>query len=137
MPKKKPPAPRRGVQATCMIDTKDSKHDGTLCWNCNAAYAMKMRQCPDCCSTNANKDFANAQEEMQDKNLIDHDWQWIKDWYGDPNVVNGTVDCSHWRCKRCESEECEDAPPPKYDRGSIYDNEESLEYFNRFIAGDR
>jgi len=31
----------------------------------------------------------------------DHKWEFIRDWYGDPNVVNGTADCSHWRCKTC------------------------------------
>lgn len=29
------------------------------------------------------------------------------------------------------------APPQKYAGGSIYDNEEQIEYFDRFIAGDR
>jgi hypothetical protein len=36
-----------------------------------------------------------------------------------------------------ESEPQPKAPPQKYDGGSIYDDEESLEYFDRFIAGDR
>lgn len=42
---------------------------------------------------------------------FDHDWEWIVDWYGDPDVVNGTADCSHWRCRACGSEDC-DRPPP-------------------------
>jgi len=87
----------------------------TLCWNCNTAYPMGARQCPGCCATNANKDLASAQEEMQDKSLIDHDWKWVNDWYGDPEVVNGTADCSHWKCTRCDSEDCEDAPPGPYE----------------------
>lgn len=41
----------------------------------------------------------------------DHDWKWIKDWYGDPNVINGTADCSRWECQRCGEEDFErDAP---------------------------
>lgn len=87
----------------------------TLCWNCNTAYSVEARQCPGCCATNANKDLASAQEEMQDKSLIDHDWKWISDWYGDPDVINGTADCSHWQCTRCDSEDCEDEPPGPYD----------------------
>ena len=87
----------------------------TLCWNCNTAYQTDARQCPGCCATNANKDLASAQEEMQDKRLIDHDWKWVSDWYGDPEVVNGTADCSHWKCTRCDSEDCEDEPPGPYD----------------------
>ncbi len=83
----------------------------TLCWNCNTVYPMEAHQCPGCCATNANKDLASAQEEMQDKRLIDHDWKWVSDWYGDPDVVNGTADCSHWQCTRCDSEDCEDEPP--------------------------
>ena len=87
----------------------------TLCWNCNTVYAMDARQCPGCCAMNANKDLAGAQEEMQDKRLIDHDWKWVSDWYGDPDVVNGTADCSHWKCTRCDSEDCEDEPPGPYE----------------------
>lgn len=87
----------------------------TLCWNCNTAYPTDARQCPGCCATNANKDLVSAQEEMQDKTQIDHDWKWVSDWYGDPEVVNGTADCSHWKCTRCDSEDCEDEPPGSYE----------------------
>ena len=31
----------------------------------------------------------------------EHDWEWIRDWYGDPGVINGTADCSRWECKNC------------------------------------
>lgn len=41
----------------------------------------------------------------------DHDWKWISDWYGDPDVINGTADCSHWECQSCGSTDCEDDPP--------------------------
>jgi len=87
----------------------------TLCWNCNTVYAMTANQCPGCCATNANKNMESAQVEMQDKTQIDHDWKWISDWYGDPDVIGGTADCSHWECKRCGSEDCEDEPPQPYD----------------------
>lgn len=41
---------------------------------------------------------------------FDHEPEWISDWYGDPNVINGTADCSGWACKRC-GEELEGDPP--------------------------
>lgn len=31
-------------------------------------------------------------------------WVFVKDWMGDPNVINGTTDCSFWRCKACDEE---------------------------------
>ena len=34
----------------------------------------------------------------------DHAWEFRKDWYGDPNVPNGTQDCSHWYCPLCDTE---------------------------------
>lgn len=33
----------------------------------------------------------------------DHDWKWISDWYGDPDVINGTADCSRWECQKCDA----------------------------------
>lgn len=30
-----------------------------------------------------------------------HDWAFVPDWEGDPRVVNGIHDVSHWECKRC------------------------------------
>lgn len=44
----------------------------------------------------------------------DHDWQWISDWYGDPDVINGTADCSRWECKVCGKVD-ENREPPSYD----------------------
>jgi hypothetical protein len=41
----------------------------------------------------------------------DHDWKWVSDWYGDPDVINGTEDCSCWRCKLCGEEDYERARP--------------------------
>lgn len=37
----------------------------------------------------------------------DHRWKVIKAWYGDPNVVNGTADCSFRRCRECGEEDHE------------------------------
>jgi hypothetical protein len=34
-----------------------------------------------------------------------HRWNFIKDWYGDPNVVNGVADCSFYRCRKCGEEQ--------------------------------
>ena len=31
----------------------------------------------------------------------DHDPQWISDWYGDPEVINGTAKCSRCECSVC------------------------------------
>lgn len=41
----------------------------------------------------------------------EHDWTWISDWYGDPEVINGTADCSHYRCLKCDAEDYESDPP--------------------------
>lgn len=47
----------------------------------------------------------------------DHDWEWISDWYGDPDVINGTADCSRWECKACGKvgEEGQDPPSDEDD----------------------
>ena len=29
-------------------------------------------------------------------------WRYIKDWGGDPDLPNGTYDCSHFECSICE-----------------------------------
>lgn len=42
---------------------------------------------------------------------LDHDWKFISDWYGDPDVINGTADCSHYECNRCGEEDHESDPP--------------------------
>lgn len=33
-----------------------------------------------------------------------HSWKLIRDWYGSTDVINGTMDCSYWRCRRCDAE---------------------------------
>jgi hypothetical protein len=37
----------------------------------------------------------------------DHDWQYVCDWYGDPEVINGIADCSFLRCRVCGKEDHE------------------------------
>ena len=32
---------------------------------------------------------------------FDHDWKFVRDWYGDPEVINGTADCSYIERQRC------------------------------------
>ncbi len=34
----------------------------------------------------------------------DHAPEFIKDWFGDPTLPNGTVDCSFYRCAICGEE---------------------------------
>ena len=38
------------------------------------------------------------------ENPCDHNWQIINDWGGDPDVINGTYDCSFKRCRVCGEE---------------------------------
>lgn len=40
---------------------------------------------------------------------FDHDWQYIADWYGDPEVINGQADVYFKRCAQCGAEEGCDA----------------------------
>lgn len=43
----------------------------------------------------------------------DHKWEFIRDWMGDPDVINGTIDISHWRCKHCD--ETSEGKPDDWD----------------------
>ena len=45
----------------------------------------------------------------------DHNWVWLNDWYGDPDVPNGTQDCSRWECSFCGEEPDDDAVLPERD----------------------
>jgi len=36
---------------------------------------------------------------------FDHDWQFVRDWEGDPNVINGTRDLLYKVCRSCGTEE--------------------------------
>lgn len=45
---------------------------------------------------------------------FEHDWRWISDWYGDPNVINGTADCSRAECRICDAVS-EDLGPEDFD----------------------
>lgn len=50
---------------------------------------------------------------MSENPPCDHDWKWIDDWGGDPNVIGGTFDCSRWECKLCGLEDLERDKPPR------------------------
>ena len=60
----------------------------------------------------------------------EHEWRFIRDWYGDSNVINGTADCSFYRCDKCDTEQSEkpedyeDAPDPDAARDEDKWNEE-------------
>lgn len=30
-----------------------------------------------------------------------HDWEYIRDWIGDPGVINGTMNIYYKRCRQC------------------------------------
>ena len=52
----------------------------------------------------------------------EHDWQYIKDWYGNPDVPNGIQDCSHFYCALCDTEQV-DTPEgyePPFDEREEY-----------------
>jgi len=40
-----------------------------------------------------------------------HDWKFISDWGGDPDVIGGTFNCSRWECQMCGEEDLERKPP--------------------------
>lgn len=48
------------------------------------------------------KDMENNQ-----KSDCDHNWEFVADWEGDPDLPNGTHDLSHWRCLECGLEQIE------------------------------
>jgi hypothetical protein len=56
-----------------------------------------------------------------------HDWHFVPDYYGDPNVINGTADCSFYRCNRCGKEQVEEpsdfmsGPDPDDERDRMCD----------------
>lgn len=35
----------------------------------------------------------------------DHDWEYVRDWAGDPGVINGTYDINYRRCLQCGKED--------------------------------
>jgi hypothetical protein len=34
----------------------------------------------------------------------DHEWEFRSDWGGNPDIPNGTFDCSNWHCPKCDTE---------------------------------
>jgi hypothetical protein len=59
---------------------------------------------------------ANAQDAEPSPEVCEHVWEWVRDWFGDPNVINGTCDCSGWRCKKCDSTDCQEPPDDYYEK---------------------
>mgnify|MGYP003392991175 CR=1 FL=1 len=51
-----------------------------------------------------------------------HIWKWVPDWMGDPGVINGTVDCSHYECVICGEEKDGDPPADEDDDYELGDN---------------
>ncbi len=45
----------------------------------------------------------------------EHDMKWISDWYGDPDVINGTADCSRSECQLCNWIDPNGEPPSEPD----------------------
>lgn len=33
-----------------------------------------------------------------------HVWRYVRDWIGDPDVINGTQQCDFLRCELCDEE---------------------------------
>lgn len=57
------------------------------------------------------RSLKDANERIAHILKCDHEWKWISDWYGDPDVINGTADCSRWECELCgETNEEMEAP---------------------------
>jgi len=52
----------------------------------------------------------------------DHKWKFHKAWYGDNNVINGTQDCSFWRCTVCDHEQ-EEKPDDWEPEGREYESD--------------
>ena len=50
-------------------------------------------------------------EQMEVATECNHKWKWISDWYGDPSIPNGTVDCSRWQCELCDEQDLTRGPP--------------------------
>ena len=52
-----------------------------------------------------------------------HEWQFRKDWGGDPSVPNGTFDASTYYCPLCDTEQSEmpdDYEPPFNEPEDLY-----------------
>lgn len=65
----------------------------------------------------------------------EHDWTYISDWGGNPDIPNGTFDCSHYECTKCGEQQDDmpegfehDFPEPDYDDGPYIDRD--CDYWN-------
>ena len=66
-----------------------------------------------------------AADALEAQEQCAHEWKWIKDWEGDPNVINGVRHFSYWQCTKCDSTDCDDDPPgpdPDYQRDREQDD---------------
>ena len=73
--------------------------------------------------------LVNLEDECFDEAHCDecrcaHTWEYVRDWMGDSNVINGTADCSFWRCTEC-GEESERAPDGWEEDRREYEREDS------------
>jgi hypothetical protein len=41
------------------------------------------------------------------RKICAHEWRESSDWYGDPDVINGTVSFPIWECRKCGQREYE------------------------------
>ena len=55
--------------------------------------------------------YCDEHRSTDQSNECEHDWRFVRDWYGDPSIPYGTCDCSGWVCQLCGSTDCEDDPP--------------------------
>lgn len=66
-------------------------------------------------------------QRIVDGPCVDHDWEFVRDWEGDPGVINGTHDISFWRCRDCELED-HDRPAPAHE---LFDPQDTYEERHR------
>ena len=86
-----------------------------------SAYPNHRRDCAYVVSTGP----APCTCDYYDRPECEHDWELVPDWYGDPNVINGTRDCSYKRCRKCGEEadlELGERPPVTSD-GAYWDHD--------------
>lgn len=66
-----------------------------------------------------------------------HNWRASRDWMGDPDVPNGTMSWTVYRCTRCGDETTEEPEDYDPDEGRDFDAEremrlEDREFFDKY-----
>ena len=58
-----------------------------------------------------------------------HKWKRVKDWLGDPNVINGVHVFTYWHCDIC-GEDTDELPPDAWveDDSTEHDWQDDYEY---------